>query len=207
MTVLRNILLGISLAAPLGPAGIAVIQNGLKHGFMSAFLTGVGVTLADGVFLFVVFVGISSFLQLSWVRILIWCLGAGVLLYLGFSSIRSSKASVDFEAGAASSARGPLLVGFLVNASNPISVVWWVGVFGGLLNETAGTISRIQALLSSATILIGILGWHSGMALLTHWGGRFLNERALRVIALTAGIALVFFGLRFAFLAGSSLWE
>ena len=31
--VVRNILLGISLAAPIGPSGVAVIQNGLGRGF------------------------------------------------------------------------------------------------------------------------------------------------------------------------------
>ena len=54
--VLRNILLGISLAAPIGPSGVAVIQNGLRR----AFLTGLGVTLADATYLLVVFFGISS---------------------------------------------------------------------------------------------------------------------------------------------------
>ena len=44
-TVIRNILLGLALAAPIGPAGIAVIRNGLNHGFFRAFLTGVGITL------------------------------------------------------------------------------------------------------------------------------------------------------------------
>ena len=58
--VLRNILLGISLAAPIGPSGVAVIQNGLRRGFRRAFLTGLGVTLADATYLLVVFFGISS---------------------------------------------------------------------------------------------------------------------------------------------------
>lgn len=45
--LLGNILPGLSLAAPIGPSGLAVIQNGLRHGFWRAFLTGLGVTLAD----------------------------------------------------------------------------------------------------------------------------------------------------------------
>jgi threonine/homoserine/homoserine lactone efflux protein len=206
IAILRNIALGISLAAPLGPAGVAVIQNGLRYGFSRAFLTGLGVTLADAVFLLIVFLGLSPILQWTWVRIGIWCIGAGVLLFLGFRSLRGSRASIDFEVDAPAPARNPLLVGFLVNASNPISVVWWAGVFGALLNETVGTVPRNQALLSSATILIGILGWHSIMALLTHWGRRFLSERAMRIIDLLAGLALIIFGLRFLYQAWIALW-
>ena len=51
--IVRNILLGLSLAAPLGPSSVAVIQNGLKWGFRRAFLTGTGVTLADTTYLVV----------------------------------------------------------------------------------------------------------------------------------------------------------
>ena len=49
--VLRNILLGTSRAAPIGPSVVAVIQNGLRRGFRRAFLTGLGVTLAAGLVL------------------------------------------------------------------------------------------------------------------------------------------------------------
>ena len=49
--VVRNVLLGISLAAPIGPSGVAVIQNGLGRGFRRGFLTGLGVTLAAGLVL------------------------------------------------------------------------------------------------------------------------------------------------------------
>ncbi len=199
MTIFRNILLGISLAAPLGPAGVAVIQNGLRHGFTRAFFTGLGVTMADATFLLVVFFGLSNFLESSIVKITIWCFGAAVLLYFGYRSIRGAKGNYDLEGDTVATARNPFLVGYLVNASNPISVVWWSGVFGSLLSETIGSTSRLMALVHSSTILIGILLWHASMSFLTHRGRRFVNERVARWVSVIAGLALALFGLRFGY--------
>lgn len=197
--ILRNILLGISIAAPIGPASLAVIQNGLRRGFLRAFLTGLGITMADATILLVIFFGLSGFVHLPLFRILIWTLGAIVLLYLGIQSIRESMGKIDLERTTVSTTGNPLWVGYLVNISNPLAIVWWVGIYGSLLGASAGSSAKLDALLSSATILIGILCWHATMSLLTHWGKRFLNERTARYILVIAGVALILFGIRFAY--------
>ena len=197
--IVRNVILGISLAAPIGPSGVAVIQNGLRQGFLRAFLTGVGVTMADATYLLIVYFGLSSLVSLPLVKVLIWALGALVLLYLGYQSLREAGRQMDLETTSISMTRNPLLVGYLVNISNPIAVVWWVGIFGALLGTSASGTAKMRTLFSSSTILIGILLWHSTMSLLTHWGKRFLNETTAKCISIIAGIALVLFGLRFAY--------
>ncbi len=57
---LQYVLLGIMLAAPVGPASLAVIQNGLRGGFWRAWRTGIGVTLADASMLLVVYFGLAA---------------------------------------------------------------------------------------------------------------------------------------------------
>jgi len=197
--LIRNVLLGISLAAPIGPSGVAVIQNGLRRGFLRAFITGVGVTMADATYLLLVYFGLSSFINMPLIKILIWALGALVLLYLCTQSLREAVKNVDLDRTMVPTNRNPLLVGYLVNISNPIAVVWWLGVFGSLLGTAVDGATKTSALLSSSTILIGILLWHSTMSLLTHWGKRILNEKTAKYITGIAGFALVLFGLRFAY--------
>jgi threonine/homoserine/homoserine lactone efflux protein len=199
--LVRNVLLGISLAAPIGPSGVAVIQNGLRRGFLRAFITGVGVTMADATYLLLVYFGLSNAISIPLIKILIWILGALVLFYLGAQSLQEAVHSVDLNKTMVPATRNPLLVGYLVNISNPIAVVWWLGVFGSLLGTAVDGTTKISVLLSSSTILIGILFWHSTVSLLTHWGKRILNEKTVRYISGIAGCALVLFGLRFAYYA------
>jgi L-lysine exporter family protein LysE/ArgO len=109
--IFRNILLGVTLAAPIGPAGVAVIQNGLRGGFPRAFLTGIGVTMADTTYLLVVFFGLASFIGYPAVKISIWALGAALLFYLGVQSIRESGRKIDFDMQSTQATRNPLAVG------------------------------------------------------------------------------------------------
>lgn len=201
----RNILLGITLAAPIGPAGVTVIQSGLRSGFHRAFLTGLGITTADLTYMLVVYFGLAGFIEIPEVKIAIWSLGAVALVYLGVQSIREGGRQVDFEGAAPPANRPPFLVGFVVNISNPIAVVFWLGIFGSLISTPAGQALGLSALAEGLAILAGILSWHTFMSGLTHWGKRFVNARSARVVSITAGIALVLFGLRFAYQAASTI--
>jgi L-lysine exporter family protein LysE/ArgO len=205
--VLRNILLGIALAAPIGPAGVAIIQNGLRAGFLRAFLTGGGVTLADATYLLVVFFGLSSFMDIPAVKISIWFLGAAALLYFGLRTLREAGKRLDLDGTHTATARNPLLTGYIVNVSNPLAIVWWLGVFGSLISEAGYASSRLAALGLSAFILVGILLFHTSMSLLSGLGKRFLNVRLMRAISSAAGIALVGFGLRFGYMGIRALLQ
>lgn len=155
--------------------------------------------MADATYLLVVFFGLSGFIRFPLVKGLIWTLGALVLLYLGSQSIREALRKIDLERTTVSTTGNPLWVGYLVNISNPLAIVWWVGIFGSLIGSSAGSTPKLYALMSSSTILIGILAWHFTTSLLSHWGKRFLNEMIAKYIFVIAGFALVLFGIRFAY--------
>ncbi len=52
-------------------------------------MTGIGVTLADTTYLLVVYFGLSSFMGIPVVKVTVWILGAFVLFYLGWQSLRA----------------------------------------------------------------------------------------------------------------------
>jgi threonine/homoserine/homoserine lactone efflux protein len=192
---LRNYLLGIALAAPIGPASITVIKTGLRWGFMRAFPTGLGITTADLTYMLIVYFGLANFVAIPVVKIAIWSVGTIVLLYLGVQSLREGGRNVDLDDSSVNSSRNPFLVGYLVNISNPLAVVFWLGIFGSIVSEVSAT--GIHPLLKGACILLGILTWHTMMSILTHWGKRFINLKTARIISIIAGVALLIFGLRF----------
>jgi L-lysine exporter family protein LysE/ArgO len=206
--LLRSMLLGITLAIPIGPASLAVIQTGLRAGFLRAWLTGIGVTLADTTYLLVVYFGLSGFMGIPVVKVIVWLLGALVLFYLGWQSLRALRGNEkmlnltdesSLNSPAQSKGRNPLLVGYLVNISNPIAVVFWAGIYGSLIGAAvAAGGDKTDALLSGAAILAGILTWHTTTSILSHWGKRLLNDKIARYISALAGVGLILFGLRFA---------
>lgn len=67
-TFLSYILLGISLAAPIGPINAAQIDKGIKYGFLHSYLVGFGAMVADFLFMMFVFFGSAHFLTAPFLR-------------------------------------------------------------------------------------------------------------------------------------------
>ena len=105
---LKGLLIGFSIAAPVGPIGLLCIQRTIANGRTSGLVTGLGAATADGLYGVVAAFGltaISSFLvgQLFWFRLV----GGIFLLYLG------TKAFLSKPAGkAATSSQGSLFSAF-----------------------------------------------------------------------------------------------
>jgi L-lysine exporter family protein LysE/ArgO len=195
--VVQHVLLGLSVAVPLGPASVAVVEAGLRQGVGRALQTAAGVAMADATFLLIVYFGFSGVVQIAEVRILLLLSGALVLLCMGYRTIR--EAGLDADGGDRSIVRpgSPLLGGYLVNIVNPFAAVWWAATFGSMLSREAGEAAGPRALLRGAAVIAGILLWHSAVALLTHWGRRVTSGRVARVLAFFAGGVLILFALRF----------
>jgi threonine/homoserine/homoserine lactone efflux protein len=196
--ILRNILMGLALAAPIGPASLAVIQAGLSGGFLRAFKTGLGITTADTTYMLLAFFGFARWVNIPWVRGVILSIGTLVLFYLGIQSILKRGNQIDFNATSEKTSGPPFLLGFMVNISNPLAAVFWLGIFGSLISTSEIEGASFSGLLRGASIMIGILSWHTTMSVLTHWGKRFINPKFASIISIAAGLALLLFAVRFA---------
>ncbi|HEV8121390.1 MAG TPA: LysE family transporter, partial [Candidatus Polarisedimenticolia bacterium] len=88
--LLSGIALGLSIAAPIGPVNVAMIQRGLQQGFGGAFLLGVGSTAADLIYILLAYAGADPLAHLSWARLLLFLAGAVVMGWLGFGALQAA---------------------------------------------------------------------------------------------------------------------
>jgi len=195
--LIQNIILGVSLAAPIGPVNIEVVKRGLRDGFWPAFLLSLGAASADTTYLLVIYFGLSNFITIPIVKTVIWFSGSVVLLYIGFLSTKEFFGKVDLQKPNPKTNRRSYLTGYFIAMSNPLTIVWWLGVFGAIVGSSIQNNSKAAALLNSLTIIIGVILWFFILSLLLHWGKRFINEKSMRYISLISGIAILGFGIYF----------
>jgi len=197
-TLLQNILLGLTLAAPIGPVNVEIIKRGLNSGFRQAFLTGMGAICADATYLTLIFFGLTAFLNNVFIIYFLGIAGSFILIYLGVMSVRDYfRKAISIDTRKRRIFKHAFIAGFALAISSPMTIVWWTGVFGALMVSQGSIKTNFSAFLSCLSILLGCFLWVSFLAAALHWGKKIINEQMTRMVSLIAGLFLIGFGLYF----------
>lgn len=135
---LRSLVIGLSIAAPVGPIGLLCIRRTLAFGRRAGLMTGLGAAAADGVYGAIAAFGlsaVSAFLidQQNGLRI-----GGGLfLIYLGQGILRSRPAektagSERLNDSGRTVGIGMLLSTFALTLTNPMTILSFIAIFSGL---------------------------------------------------------------------------
>ena len=196
--LLSYFFLGLTLAAPIGPVNSARIDKGIKNGFWHAWIVGAGSMIADAIFMILVYIGMVKFLEIPIVQIFLWLFGGFVLIYSGVESVlQANKISLNPYRNK-DSLLSCFLTGFIMSVTSPLSILFWLGIYGSILAKTASSYGTSQLFIYSGMIFLGLTCWDFFVALLTNGFRRFLTKKSLRLISITSGVSLVGFGVYFA---------
>ena len=192
MIFLKGLIIGISIAAPVGPIGVLCIQRTIANGKLNGLITGLGAASADAVYGFIAAFGltfISNFLvaRQTWFHLI----GGGFLVYLGIRAFFSTpgNASLSMRSQNHAAAYGTT---FLLTLSNPMTILSFAAIFSGF-----GLVDSSIHYSSAAMMVIGVfLGSAFWWLLLSSGTNLFrnrLNERLSWVNKLS-GIVIAAFG-------------
>jgi threonine/homoserine/homoserine lactone efflux protein len=191
--LLKGLLIGFSIAAPVGPIGVLCIRRTLAQGRAAGLVSGLGAATADAVYGCIAGFGltiVSGLLisQQSWLKMI----GGAFLCYLGIRTLLAQPA----ERAAAASGMG--LAGaytstFFLTLTNPTTILSFVAVFAGLgLASMGGDYAAAGALVLG--VFIGSALWwlllSGGVGLLR---SRF-DTRAMRWVNRISGGVITAFG-------------
>ena len=206
MNVLSYSVLGLSLSIPVGPINIEMIKRGIKNGFWHSWAVGLGGMSADIVLMLLIYFGVSTYLTTPMAQLIMWIFGFLILVYLGYESIRDAFKEVTISDEVEKETKSKSFIsGFLIAISNPLNIIFWIGIYGSVLTTTLNTIGTGQALLYSSAIFVGIAAWDLTVATSVNFGRKFANQRFLKWLSVIAGLVLIGFGVSFGYRAIKSL--
>ena len=168
--LLKGLVMGFSIAAPVGPIGVLCIRRTLGDGILHGVVSGLGTASADAIYGCVAAFGVtavSDFLLGSqfWLRLV----GGVFLLYLGFMTFRSVPAREAAKAGEGRTGglAGAYASAFFLTLTNPMTIVSFAAVFAGLgLGSAPG--SRASAALLVFGVFTGSMLWWLFLSGLVH---------------------------------------
>jgi len=191
---LRGLIIGFSIAAPVGPIGLLCISRTLTHGRISGLISGLGAATADALYGSVAAFGltfISNMLinQQGWIRLI----GGVFLSFLGV------KIFLRPPAKQAAGVKGHGLVStyastFFLTLTNPLTILSFAAIFAGL-----GVGTQTANYLFAGILVLGVftgsaLWWlilSSAVSLI----GQKIQSRRLRWVNRISGIIITIFGL------------
>ena len=191
--LLKGLVIGFSIAAPVGPIGVLCIRRTLAEGRVMGLACGLGAAGADAVYGCIAAFGltmISAVLveQQQWLGLV----GGAFLCYLGVKTFLSHPAEQ-----AAAAKGGGLLAAFastfVLTMTNPATILSFVAIFAGLGITSAGT--QLAAVVMVSGVFLGSALWwlllSGGVSLLRN---RF-DLRAMQWVNRLSGVIIGAFGI------------
>ena len=186
-------MIGLAIAAPVGPIGVLCIRRTLADGRLVGLLTGMGAAAADGVYGAIAGFGLTAVTGLligrgPWLEIV----GGLFLCYLGVRTFIAvpAESSAALRPGALFATFSST---FVLTLSNPATILSFVAIFAGLgLGNTGG--GYLAACVLVAGVFLGSALWWLGLSGAVSIFRERVESRAMRVINRLSGLLIGGFG-------------
>lgn len=203
-TFLQGVLVGISIAAPVGPVGALCIRTTISHGRLAGLAVGLGAAAADALYGIIAASGLSLTASIfAWASQLLRIGGGLFLCWLGGRALLAVEGKVDVPlpgdgAAAMETQSGHLIKRFLftfgLTLANPLTIISFAAIFASMqLRHLPG--KSLQSVCIVSGVFAGSCAW---WLLLTLGVGAFrqaLKPSATRAIDVGSALVILLFGL------------
>jgi len=201
----QGFVIGLGVAAPIGPVNIEIIRRGLRSGFREPFALGMGAVTADGVYLTLVCLGVSRIAEYAAVRLALLALGVVMLETLGALAIRDAFRLKDVpDGGLSTDPASPEVsraastlrcygLGIAMMATNVLAMALWLGSSSVVISLAAA--NPLAYVWLAVSVPAGCATWVVFISTVLHFGRRLVNLSVLRAVNVIGGLALCAIGL------------
>jgi len=189
----RGLIIGFSIAAPVGPIGALCIRRSLAEGRLVGLLTGLGAATADAVYGAIAAFGLTAVSgALVSYRTWLGLVGGMFLCYLGVRTLVATPKETTTSSRRQRIASAYAST-FMLTLTNPMTILSFVAIFAGL-----GVASGVD--FDRATMLvIGVFAGSAAWWLLLSTGTAMLRSKlsdtSMRLVNHVSGSIIVAFGI------------
>jgi len=187
--ILNKILLGVTLAAPIGPVSLEMIQRGLKSGFLSAFVVRLGAAVGNLLCLLASYYSIVQLNKNHFVITGLSIIASLLLIHRAYICVTSKIESLTLDSGKTSS--NGILIGLYLSIANPIAFIFWSGI---MANSSSGFNTGLAF---NLLIILGVIIWGVIFSLFLSVGRNYITREILLYVNRIAGVVMMYYGIKF----------
>lgn len=167
--LLKGIISGIAVSAPLGPMGILCIRNSIQKGWKSSVYVGLGIALADTLFAIVAVYSIG-FVQLFLEEhaLLLRGIGSIILVFIAWKILMGHPAEpFRNKEDKPQQIWRDMISAFIVTISNPITVLFFGSFFASIVIPADADYHQ-SILLLVLGVFLGAMSWWTFLGKIVH---------------------------------------
>lgn len=190
--IIKGIIIGISVSAPLGPIGMLCLQRTLNKGKFVGFVSGIGAAFADTFYAVLAGFGVSLISNfLNTYQIYFRVIGGAILLFLGIHMYFTNPAKQFRNPVRKKNMVGYFVSTFALTISNPLTVIFFGAVFAAFVTTT----TNIETLLLILGVFIGAIAWWFAIVSITNIFRNKIKLRNLYWINKFTSIGIIIFAI------------
>jgi threonine/homoserine/homoserine lactone efflux protein len=201
----KGLIIGFSIAAPVGPIGVLCIRRTLINGRFSGFISGLGAATADAIYGTIAALGLAFITNLlvaqeTWLRLL----GGLFLCYLGYINFSEKPGKINHSIEILSSNkrsdryRSAYLADYastlLLTLTNPLTILSFIAIFGGLGLAEPATSPWAALALITGVFCGSVLWWFLLSTAANLFREKFLTPTGLQWVNRISGAVIFSFG-------------
>ena len=190
--LVKGLVIGVVVSAPLGPVGVLCIQRTLNKGRWYGFVTGLGAALSDIIYALITGYGMSFMDEfLTKHQVMLQIIGSVMLFVFGVFTFRSNPVQ---SIRPVSSKKGTYLHNFVttffVTLSNPLIIFLFIGMFARFSFVMPGSELGFQ-LVGYLAIILGALLWWFGITYFVNKVRARFNVRGIWILNRIIGVIVM----------------
>jgi len=193
---IQGVVLGFSIAAPVGPIGVLCIRRTLARGMLNGLISGLGAATADAIYGVIAVFGVSavSVFLLDY-QTYFHCIGGLFLLYIGYKTFKAMPASAEVPGKADNAGFIKAYVStLLLTITNPLTILSFAAIFTGLGVGGKG-VPYISAYFLVGGVFIGSMLWWLSLSGIVNLLRHNFSQKRLKLVNEISGLVIVGFGL------------
>lgn len=192
--ILSGLLIGVAVAAPIGPVNLICIRRTLKYGMLNGFASGAGAAVGDGLFAIAAAFGVTAVISFvtaysGWLQLVggVFLLGLGIRTWFDHPHLDDK-----LPEGSLGALLPVISVTFFLTITNPATMLGFIAIFGGVADFTIGTEDYMRASILVASVIGGSVLWWAAITgfvslfrdRMTDTGLALLNKASAAIIVL-----------------------
>ncbi len=198
--LLKGLKFGMLLQLAVGPMCLMVFRTSATYGIFIGLSLVLSIAIVDFIYIALSGLGVAAIINNHKVKFVIKIFGCMILVLFGANTIAGAFHSTllpSINLFSNISGKSIFVQGLLLTASNPLTIIFWSGVFSTQIIEN--NYNKTQLFYFGLGCVLSTLCFLSLIAILGTVISGFLTQNIIEILNICVGAFLIYFGIRLLF--------